>query len=112
MYMGSSDAIFDVGLGQWPGTPKPGQKGNVVIGGHRTGGRMPFINIDKMRKGDVIKVIVGKKTWVYKVTSKKIVKPNNMTILKQTTNATLTLYTCHPPHSIKMRYIVRAALSK
>lgn len=111
IYSGITDDIFDIGLGHWPGTARPGKPGNVVIGGHRTGGKMPFVNIDKMRKGDKIRVIIGRKTYTYTVTSKKITKPTNMSITDQTTKPTLTLFTCHPPHSIKLRYIVRAALT-
>lgn len=110
IYFGITDAIFDVGIGHWPGTAKPGKPGNTVLGGHRTGGMMPFLNIQRMKKGDVIVVKVAKKTYRYKVTKTKIVKPTDTWITKQSKNATLTLFACHPPHSIKQRYIVQATL--
>lgn len=111
IYLGITDDIFDVGVGQWPGTAKPGKPGNIVLGGHRTGAMMPFLNIDKMRKGDKIRVIVGRKTFTYTVTTKRIIKPTDVSITRQTATATLTLFTCHPPHSIKQRYVVRATLT-
>lgn len=110
IFLGLTDAIFDAGVGQWPGTAKPGRAGNLVIGGHRTGGMMPFLNIGKIRKGDKIKVIVGKQTYVYTVTRSRIIKPTDVSITKQTRGATLTLFTCHPPHSIKTRFVVQASL--
>lgn len=111
IYLGITDAIFDVGVGQWPGTARPGRAGNTVIGGHRTGGMMPFLKIDTIRKGDKIKVIVGTKTFTYTVTTTRIISPQDVTITRQTKTPTLTLFSCHPPHSIQKRYVVRAALT-
>jgi sortase A len=112
MYMGISDREFDIGVGKWPGTPRAGQLGNLVIGGHRTSGSRPFYNVDKLRRGDVITVVEGKKRVRYKVTNKMIVKPTAMWITKQSNTSTLTLFSCHPKGSTKQRYIIRATLMK
>ncbi len=112
MYMGISDREFDIGVGKWPGTPRAGEIGNIVIGGHRTSGSRPFYYVEKLRRGDVITVVEGKKRVRYKVTNKMIVKPTAMWITKQSTNATLTLFSCHPKGSTKQRYIIRATLMK
>lgn len=112
MYMGITDREFDLGVGKWPGTPRAGQLGNIVIGGHRTSGSRPFYNVEKLRRGDVITLIEGKKRVRYKVTNRMIVKPTAMWITKQSTKATLTLFSCHPKGSVKQRYIIRATLMK
>lgn len=112
MYMGITDREFDIGVGKWPGTPRAGKMGNLVIGGHRTSGTRPFYNVDKLRRGDVITVIEGKKRVRYKVTNRMIVKPTAMWITKQSTTATLTLFSCHPKGSTKQRYIIRATMMK
>jgi sortase A len=112
MYMGISDREFDIGVGKWPGTPRAGQMGNLVIGGHRTSGARPFYNVNKLRRGDVIIVVERKKRVRYKVTNRMIVKPTAMWITKQSTKATLTLFSCHPKGSTKQRYIIRATMMK
>lgn len=112
MYVGISDREFDIGVGKWPGTPRAGEMGNLVIGGHRTSGTRPFYNVDKLRRGDIIIVVEGKKRVRYKVTNKMIVKPTAMWITKQSTDATLTLFSCHPKGSTKQRYIIRATMMK
>lgn len=110
MYMGISDREFDIGVGKWPGTPRAGQMGNLVIGGHRTSGTRPFYNIEKLRRGDIITVVEGKKRVRYKVTNRMVVRPTAMWITKQSTKSTLTLFSCHPKGSVAQRYIVRATL--
>jgi sortase A len=110
IYMGITDRQFDIGVGKWPGTPAAGDPGNIVIGGHRTVAKRPFYNIEKLRRGDVITVVEGTKRVRYKVTNRMIVKPNAIWVTKQSTDATLTLFSCHPKGSVKQRYIVRATL--
>ena len=112
MYMGISDREFDIGVGKWPGTPRAGELGNLVIGGHRTSGSRPFYNVEKLRRGDIITVVEGSKKVRYKVTNKMIVKPTAMWITKQSSEATLTLFSCHPKGSTKQRYIIRATMLK
>jgi sortase A len=112
MYLGISDREFDIGVGKWPGTARAGQIGNVVIGGHRTSGSRPFYNVEKLRRGDIITLVEGSKKIRYKVTNKMIVRPTAMWITKQSTQATLTLFSCHPKGSTKQRYIIRATMLK
>lgn len=107
---GVSDAVFDRGVGHWPGTPLPGEAGNMVLGGHRTGGMRPFYDIQKLVAGDRILVTRAGRTYTYVVTRSRIVKPTATWILRQTEASTLTLFTCHPRGSIRQRFIVTAAL--
>ena len=110
--MGITDDVFDRGVGQWPGSAKPGTRGNLVLGGHRTSAQRPFSNIDKLRRGDIISISVGVKTLKYVVTGHSIVKPTAVWITKQTPNATLTIFSCHPKGKTTSRYVVRAVLRK
>jgi sortase A len=112
MYMGITDREFDLGVGKWPGTPRAGELGNIVIGGHRTSGTRPFYYVERLRRGDVITLMEGKRRVRYKVTNKMIVKPNAIWITKQSTKSTLTLFSCHPKGSVAQRYIIRATLMK
>ena len=110
IYMGITNDVFDIGVGQWPGTPTPGKRGNLVLGGHRTSGTHPFGKINLLRKGDVVTLIAKGKTYLYRVTERLIVKPTSLWITNPTRTATLTMFACHPLGETTSRYVVRAAL--
>ncbi len=110
IYKGITDRQFDIGVGYWPGTALPGQKGNMVIGGHRTAAKRPFYNIEKMKVGDIITVSRPGKTYTYRVTKTFIVRPRDVWIVKPTKTTSITLFTCHPRGSTSKRYVVRATL--
>lgn len=112
IYWGITDNIFDMGIGQWPGTPPIGKPGNSVLGGHRTLAKRPFANINKLRSGDIILVKRARTTYKFIVTGHSIVKPGSLWIASPTATSTLTLFTCHPPGRVSHRYIVRAVLAK
>ena len=112
IYMGITDREFNKGVGQWPGTPKFGKAGNIVLGGHRTSAFRPFEEIQLLRSGDLIVLTTGKKTFQYRVTGRSIVKPTAMWITNQTRMPTLTLFSCHPKGETTHRYVVRAVLIK
>jgi sortase A len=112
IYMGITNQEFNLGIGQWPGTPKFGRKGNIVLGGHRTSAFRPFEEIQNLRSGDLIALISGTKTHRYRVTGRSIVKPTAVWITSQTKTPTLTLFSCHPKGKTTHRYVVRAVLIK
>ena len=112
VYLGITDREFNLGVGQWPGTPKFGKKGNIVLGGHRTSAFRPFAEIQMLRSGDLIALTSGGKTFRYRVTGRSIVKPTAVWITKQTRTPTLTLFSCHPKGKTTHRYVVRAVLIK
>lgn len=112
IYWGITDNIFDMGVGQWPGTPPIGKPGNAVLGGHRTLAKRPFADLPKLRSGDVILVKRARTTYKFIVTGHQVVKPGSLWIASPTAGATLTLFTCHPPGRVSHRYIIRAVLAK
>jgi sortase A len=112
IYMGITDREFNKGVGQWPGTPKFGRTGNIVLGGHRTSAFRPFEEIQLLRGGDLIALTTGKKTFRYRVTGRSIVKPTSLWITNSTRTPTLTLFSCHPKGKTTHRYVVRAVLIK
>lgn len=110
---GIHDSALSKGLGLWPGTALPGKPGNAVIAGHRTSHGAPMRDIDKLKIGDRIYVTTtGKRTAVleYRIIKRQIVRPNAMWITRPTRAATLTIFACHPPHSIAYRYVIFAKL--
>ena len=105
---GDSDAILDLGPGHLPDTPWIGQRGNVVIAGHRD---TTFRPLKDARAGDVITISAGAATKRYRVSSTQIVKPSDVSVLEPGKDNSLTLITCYPFYFIghaPKRFIVRA----
>jgi sortase A len=111
IYLGVSYEQFEIGVGEWPGSPKPGKLGNIVLGGHRTAGPRPFANIHKLKSGDVIYLVKNGKSFRYKVTKSLVVSKTAIWITKPTPVSTLTLFSCHPVGKTSHRYVIRAIYS-
>jgi|LakMenEpi03Aug12_release.lakeMendotaPanAssembly.Ray.scaffolds.fasta_scaffold265812_1 LPXTG-site transpeptidase (sortase) family protein len=109
---GVTDPMFDLGMGHWPGTAMPGERGNAVYGGHRTAGPAPLYYVERLQVGDPIIILKGLKKVEYRVISKRIVKPTALWITHQSSGSMLTLFSCHPRHSTKQRYVIQAILKK
>jgi sortase A len=95
-------------VGHIPGTPLPGQQGNVAITGHRDTFFRPLRNI---RKDDEIKLTTLSGSYRYWVDSIKVVEPEDTKVLDNSEDALLTLVTCYPFYFVgpaPKRFIVRA----
>jgi sortase A len=95
-------------VGHIPGTPLPGQQGNVVITGHRDTFFRPLLNI---RKDDEIRLTTLSGSYRYLVDSIKVVEPEDTEVLDNSEDAILTLVTCYPFYFVgpaPKRFIVRA----
>jgi sortase A len=97
--------ILDNGAGHWPGTAMPGEKGNLVLAGHRVSHTKPFRNIDKLEEGDEVFISTNGKKFRYEVTGHEIVTPDAVRIIDPTPDATATLFACHPPGSTAYRWV-------
>jgi sortase A len=79
------------------GTAYPGQPGNAVLAGHITipgGGWGPFQELERLDAGDRIFIEQGRLTWVYEVTERRIVEPDDVEVAFPTNDTRLTLLTC------------------
>lgn len=94
---GATHKQLSIGPAHIKDTAMPGQTGNAVITGHRD---TFFRHIYELQKGDIIYVRRNGEVFKYEVTGKKIVKPEDVSVLKQTENAQLTLITCYPTYYI------------
>jgi LPXTG-site transpeptidase (sortase) family protein len=89
----------------------PGEKGRVIIAGHRTISPRPFFALDKLRRGDEIFTITRWGTFRYLVTAKRVVAPGDRTVIVDGVRGRqLALVTCHPKFSASRRLIVYARL--
>jgi sortase A len=110
IYEGIWLTVIDHGPGHWPGTARPGQRGNTVFPGHRVTHSHPFLNLDKLAPGDQIIFHMPGVDDVYVVRQTIIVKPTDMWVVDQTPTATVTLIACHPKHSARERIVVKGDL--
>jgi sortase A len=93
-----------------PRSFKPGN-GTVILFGHRTLYGSPFLNLDKLKKGDTVYLDwpgIGKAK--YTVVKSFIVPASYLISVDQ--GQTLFLITCHPVGSNKQRLIFQAKLDK
>jgi sortase A len=85
------------GPGRVIGTALPGEPGNSVITAHRD---TFFRHIYELNKGDSIMVQRNGETLRFEVTGKKVVEPDDLSVLKQSDDSRLTLITCYPIYYI------------
>lgn len=109
---GISMRNIDQGPSHWPGTPLPGETGNVVVMGHRVTKTRPFYRINELQPGDEVFFEVAGVRTRYVMTSFEIVAANRLDIINPTPTPTATLFACHPRGSARQRYVVRLALAE
>lgn len=108
MYDQVTALSIDKGPSHWPGTAMPGQLGNVVVAGHRTSHRSPFLRLGELHNGDDIVFVMPDGTWTYKVSNIEVVSPKALDIVNQHEVSEATLFTCHPPGSASERLVIHA----
>jgi sortase A len=95
--------------GHVPGTPLPGDEGNVAVAAHRD---TFFRGLRDIREQDRIRVVTPEGNFEYVVRSTQIVKPTNVEVLDSKSGIReLTLITCYPFNYVghaPNRFIVRA----
>jgi LPXTG-site transpeptidase (sortase) family protein len=94
---GASRRELSEGPGHMKQTAQPGETGNAVITAHRD---TFFRHIYELNKGDQIQVRRSGRTFTYEVTGKRIVMPEDISVIKPTDNPQLTLITCYPTYYI------------
>ena len=94
---GASRKELSEGPGHMKETAMPGETGNAVITAHRD---TFFRHIYELTKGDQIQIRRNGRVFTYEVTGKRIVEPDDVSVLKQTDDPRLTLITCYPTYYI------------
>lgn len=110
---GTSASALRAGAGHYPGTPLPCEAGNVAIAGHRTTYGKPFSNIDRLKPGDTILIETPIGKCAYEVSRRPFITvPTDFSVIaNDPSSSSLTLTTCHPKGSAKLRLIVKATLA-
>jgi sortase A len=108
VFEGTSDGTLARGVGHLSGSAGPGERGNLVLAGHRD---TFFRELRNIRQGDAVNIMGPEGEFEYQVESTAIVEPDETEVLKPRGGATLTLITCYPFRYIgnaPERFIVRA----
>jgi sortase A len=95
-------------------TALPGYDGNVAIVGHSSNNifnkgkyKFAFVLLSRLEPGDTFYLQKGGKRYTYEVYQKKIVKPNDVSVLQPSDRpATATLITCDPPGTSINRLVI------
>ena len=108
---GTDDKTLRLGAGRISSTALPGASGNVGIAGHRD---TVFRPLRKVQIGDTILLTTADEVREYRIVDTMVVDPDDVYVLDQTKQPTLTLVTCYPfafIGSAPQRFIVRADLT-
>jgi LPXTG-site transpeptidase (sortase) family protein len=108
------DQALEQGVVHYADTANPGQNGNLVIVGHSSNNifnkgkyKFAFVLLSRLEAGDTFYIQKDGKRYTYQVFDKKIVKPNDVSVLGATSKpATATLITCDPPGTSINRLVV------
>ena len=105
---------YGLSLGAWlmPSGSDPGEIGNTIITGHRfkylPPNNLTFYLFHKLETGDLVYIIWKGEEMYYEISEIKIVEDTDMSVMNQTDDETLTLFTCTPIYSTKQRLVVTA----
>jgi sortase A len=109
VFDGTDELTLNRGAGRIIGTARLGQVGNTGIAGHRDGF---FRGLKDIQTGDTLELDLSGRTETYAVTSIEITTPDDVSVLKPTPVASITLVTCYPFYfvgSAPQRFIVHAS---
>lgn len=99
-----------MGVGQHIGSANPGERGNMVVSGHNDVFGEVFRRLGELMPGDEIIVYAGETPYRYLVREKRIVQPDEVSVMEPTTKAAMTLITCYPYLIDTHRLVVIAEL--
>lgn len=109
------DKALERGVLHYATTPLPGEQGNGIIFGHSSNNilnkgryKFAFVLLKHLQEGDLFYLQKDGKQYVYKVFQKRVVKPEEVSVLTETygKTATFTLITCDPPGTSINRLLV------
>jgi sortase A len=107
---GTGTGDLERGPGHYASTALPGQGETVAIAGHRTTYLAPFRNLNELRRGDRITLVMPYATFTYAVINQRVVTPNAWWITRNVGYERLVLSACNPLYSASQRIAVFARL--
>jgi sortase A len=107
---GTTGTLLKRGPGHLRTSPLPGQPGNAVVAGRRASYGGPFLHLDRLRKGAVLRATTGQGTSVYEVRYTGTVSPGHADPIGPTRDSRITLVTSDPVLTASRRLVVVATL--
>jgi LPXTG-site transpeptidase (sortase) family protein len=108
-------ATLENGVIHLAGTALPGQIGNIFITGHSSNYiwakgnyKTVFALLPDLVIGDQVYIKYAGTIYIYKINNKSTVKPDNLSVLKQGNDSTLSLVTCWPIGTSLYRMVLTA----
>lgn len=98
------------GVGQFVGSPDPGQNGNVVLSAHNDVYGEIFRYLDRLVPGDQVVIYTQQRQYTYIVDRTILVEPTAVEVMASTGSPTVTLISCYPYLVDKQRIVVFARL--
>ena len=98
------------GVGQYIGSPDPGQDGNMVLSAHNDVYGELFRYLDRLMPGDQVIIYTQQRQYVYIVDRTVLVEPTAVEVMASTGSPTITLISCYPYLVDKQRIVVFARL--
>ena len=111
IYQGQGWEQLKKGIGQYVGSPPPGQQGNLVLAAHNDIYGEIFRYLDQLTPGDEIIVTTERQEYVYVVRETEIVAPTDTWVMEPTEHASATLISCYPYLIDNKRIVVFADLA-
>jgi sortase A len=96
------------GVGQYVGSPDPGQDGNVVLSAHNDVYGELFRNLDRLVPGDQVIIYTQQRQYVYIVDRTVLVEPTAVEVMVSSGSPTVTLISCYPYLVDTQRIVVSA----
>jgi sortase A len=114
---GESSLTMNDGFWHFPTSVLPGERGNVVIIGHRFLHLPPrtdtLFNLEDIKIGEKITITQSQNNNLnYVVVEIKEVEPNDVSVIQESQDHRLTLITCTPLWTSEKRLVVIAKLDK
>ena len=100
------------GAGHHIGSANPGERGNCIISAHNDIFGEIFRDLEKVELEDEVLVYAGDIVFRYIVKAKRIVDPDDVTVMAPTSTPVLTLITCYPYMIDTHRLVVIAELAR
>ena len=101
------------GVAHFQGTAKPGEGSNIFIFGHSSfywwkpgDYKEIFRHLEEVKIGDEIVLWYNQKEYQYRVSETKVVEPDQVDVLAPTANEQVSLMTCVPVGTTKLRLVV------
>lgn len=108
---GADEKSLNRGIWHFPSSSTPDKGGNTVLTGHRfqyLAGPHTLYLLDQMAVGDIVMVYWKGVEYDYIIRERKIVNPDQISILDNTAQPQLTIFTCTPLFTTQQRLVLLA----